>query len=62
MVYNTYTSVRSSTGFTPFYLMLGQQAKLPIDVAYGIPSPVRDSVGQYAADLEKSLQEAYQNV
>ena len=42
--------------------MLGQQAKLPIDVVCGIPSPASDSVGQYAADLEKSLQEAYRNV
>ena len=56
------TSVRSFMVFTPFYLMLGQQAKLPIDVVCGIPSPASDSVGQYAADLEKSLQEAYRNV
>ena len=42
--------------------MFGWQAKLPINVVYGIPSPASDSVKQYAADLEKSLQEAYQNV
>ena len=33
-----------------------------MDVVYGIPSPASNSVGQYAADLEKSLQEAYRNV
>ena len=42
--------------------MFGRQAKLPIDVVYGIPSPASDSVGEYAADLEKLLQEAHRNV
>ena len=60
MAYNT--SVHCSTGYTPFYLMYGREARLPIDIAYGTKTPESEPVGEYAARLKKSLTEAYSDV
>ena len=59
MAYNT--SVQRTTGFTPFYLMFGRQACIPIDVMYGNPV-VESSPSNYAIELKKSLTTAYNQV
>ena len=60
MAYNT--SVQASTGYTPFYLMFGRQARLPVDLMFGLSNTQDKVATDYAQHLQSSLHDAYQNV
>ena len=55
------TSVNDTTAFTPFRLMYGREAALPVDIAYGAPpSTPPTQAPQYVQHLQESLQDSFQ--
>lgn len=55
------TSVQESTGFTPFFLMHGREARIPADLVYGLPpsdSPTHYS--EFALEQQTLFHEAFE--
>ena len=59
MAYNT--SIQATTEYTPYYLMFGREARLPIDCMFECPTQSTVAT-EYAGQLSTSLNAAYEMV
>ena len=46
------SSIHSSTGFSPLFLLLGRQAQLPLDLMYGTGQQEEAPITEYARNLK----------
>ena len=62
LAYNNYISVQSTTGYTAFYLMFRRQARLPVDIMYGLCKQKETNCSRSAAGVQDALHKAYDRV
>ena len=60
MAYNT--SIQQTTGYSPFFLMYGRQARIPVDLMFNPDSPDKLPHHEYAALIRNTLEDAYSSV
>ena len=62
ILFSMRTSVNRATGYTPFYLEHGREARMPIDLAVGSPMQTQEPLSSYVEKLKKRFQQAYNHV